>query len=94
VDLTLELFAPLVGDTFTIRAADGEIEAVLASADPGTPAPAGHRQPFSLVWRAPADVQLQQGTHVVEHPAIDAEAVFLVPIGAGPDGIEYQAIFS
>jgi hypothetical protein len=46
------------------------------------------------VWRAPADVQLQQGTHVVEHPAIDAEAVFLVPIGAGPDGIEYQAIFS
>lgn len=94
MELTLERFQPLVGDTFTIRAADGEIDAVLTSAEPGTAAPGGNPEPFSLVWLGPTDAQLQQGMHVIEHPALEASAIFLVPIGASQAGIEYQAIFS
>lgn len=92
--LSLGLFAPHVGDTFTIYAADGAIEAELVSAEPGTPVPGGAAEPFSLLWLGPPAPQLQQGLHVVTHPALEPAEIFLVPVGPQGDAVQYQAIFS
>lgn len=92
--LSLELLAPLVGDTFTLQAADGFIEAELVGAEPGQAVPGGAPEPFSLLWRGPKAPQLQQGMHVVAHPAIEPAEIFLVPVGVDADGTLYEAIFS
>lgn len=92
--LTRELFAPLVGDTFTLQAADGYVEAVLEQVEVGQPVPGGAPEPFSLLWLGPAAPQLQQGMHVVAHPEIEPAEIFLVPVGPHGAGMRYQAIFS
>lgn len=94
MSLSLSLFAPLVGESFTLQAADGFVEAELLSAQPGHPAPGGAPEPFSLLWRGPQAPQLQQGMHVVAHPAMEPAEIFLVPVGVDADGTQYQAIFS
>jgi hypothetical protein len=95
VDLTLDLFAPLVGDAFVIRAADGAIEAELvdavAATHPGDPA--AQRDPFSLTFRGPEAPALQQGIHEVVHPALEPVTLFLVPLGPADGGPQYQAVF-
>ena len=63
-ELSVERFAPLVGETFVLRAADGQIEAELIEAVATGDAPAeGMRAPFSLMWQGPRAPQLQQGVH-------------------------------
>ena len=93
-ELTLKTFEPLVGDAFVIRAADGAIDAVLTEAASAGDANGAPREPFSLVWRGPLDAPLQQGLHQVEHPSLEPEVMFLVPIGRTADGLDYQAIFN
>ena len=51
------------------------------------------RVPFALVFRGPAGDVLPQGTYHVEHDALGAFDLFLVPIGADADGVRYEAVF-
>lgn len=92
--LTVERLTPLVGHTFTLRAADGEIEAELETVSPGAPAAESTRTPFSIVFLGPVAPALQQGIHEIEHPALGAVAIFLVPIARDGDGSRYEAVFS
>lgn len=95
MDLTLELFTPLVGQDFTIRAADGGIQAELLSATPGTgSAMPGGREPFLITFRGPTAPRLQQGLHDVAHPTLEPVTIFLVPIGLDDDGATYEAVFN
>ncbi|MEH3052927.1 MAG: hypothetical protein PGN13_02825 [Patulibacter minatonensis] len=92
-ELTVDAFAPLVGSTFVLRAADGEIQAELVGATPSPhPVPEGIRAPFTLTWIGPPEPRLQQGIHAVEHPRL-AEPIelFLVPVGPPTDAPEYEA---
>lgn len=95
-DLTVDAFAPLVGDTFVLRAADGSIDATLVDATATGDAPAPElRAPFSLLWEGPAAPRLQQGIHEVQHAAFDEPlVVFLVPVDQTETGMRYQAVFN
>jgi hypothetical protein len=47
-------------------------------------------RPFSVVFRGPGEPLLAQRIHRIEHPALGALDLFLVPVGPG----RYEAIFT
>jgi hypothetical protein len=95
-----EDFAPYLSQTFVMRPASDtslapravELIEVHAAGHPGAPASA--RAPFSITFRDPAGGVLPQAIYLVEHDALGALEIFLVPIGSGPEGTRYQAVFS
>jgi hypothetical protein len=94
--LTHEDFAGLVGDRFRLVAgpeAALEVELIEATALRAA-AEAPRRQPFSLVFRAPASVVLPQRIYRVEHARFGALDLFLVPIGPDAQGMRYEAVFN
>ncbi len=56
-------------------------------------APAGFES-FSLEFRGPAGSILPQATYGLEHPALGALAIFLVPVGASSEGVDYESVFN
>ncbi len=99
-DLSLDHFEGRIGEQFTIQpGGDGESQALTAelveaeTAGSGTPHEEGARAPFSLVFRAPSEPVLEQGTYEVGHGEMGSAPIFLVPVGQDDDGIEYQAVF-
>ncbi|MBE0611635.1 MAG: hypothetical protein IH609_19800 [Dehalococcoidia bacterium] len=54
----------------------------------------GGRQPFSLVFRGPANPLLPQAIYRLESDAVEPLEIFLVPIGRDADGVTYEAIFN
>jgi hypothetical protein len=92
-ELTLATFEPHVGETFTIAAVSGDVELVLDSASALGERPGG-RDPFSLVLRGPPRPQLAQAIYRLEHAALGALEIFVVPIARDDDGTTYEAIFT
>jgi hypothetical protein len=95
--LTVDTFAPRIGETFRIDLPDGAIALQLVAADLlGEPAGEGGaaRAPFSIVFRGPHEVLLPQRTYRLEHDDLAALEIFLVPIGPDEDGLRYEAVFS
>jgi hypothetical protein len=94
--LTLDVFSPLVGQTFQVylqpeQAVQLElVEARPLSAD-NSPR---QRPPFMLTFRGPAQFVLPQRIYRVEHQAIGAHDIFVVPLGPGPGGMIYEVIFN
>ena len=88
--LFVDDFAALRGDRFRI-APDGapafEAELVEVSEIPREP---GGRAPFSLVFQGSPDPPLPQRIYRVEHDALGAIEIFLVPIAAD----RYEAVFT
>jgi hypothetical protein len=91
--LTASDFAPRLYERFRVAPAEGAaFDADLievAEAEPGS----GRRQ-FSLVFRGGASPPLPQGIHRVEHEALGALDIFLVPLGPDHVGQRYQAVFT
>jgi hypothetical protein len=89
-------FAPHLGETFRIQANDSawaEMTLIEATAlGEGAPA-AGRRAPFSIVFRGPRDPVLPQQIYRMEHAALGAFDLFLVPIGPDREGMRYEAVF-
>ena len=100
-NLTLESFQPSVGNTFRIRASpeqtiDAELIEARALADPGR-SPKGassQRRPFALLFRTTLKGALPQRIYAVEHDALGAYELFLVPVGPDSVGMVYEAIFT
>lgn len=94
-EVTLQTFAPLVGEDFRVdagRAGKFELKLSDASERPGDPnAP---RPTFVLTFRGPADAVLAQGTYLFEHPTTGALEIFIVPFAADAEGASYEAIFA
>lgn len=96
-NLTLDTFAPLQAQTFTLTLDDGAtlpLTLVEATALPGNAFPGRQRDPFQLRFKGPLSVLLDQRIHPMHHPALGALSLFVVPIGREPDGYIYQAVFS
>jgi hypothetical protein len=88
--LTKDDFAALVGDRFRIAPDDAPaFDAELVAVDEIAREPGG-RAPFSLVFQAGPAPPLPQRIHRVEHAALGALAIFLVPVGPG----RYEAVFT
>jgi hypothetical protein len=96
-DLTLESFAPVVDDDFTLHAGAGAepLTLRLAEATAGGP-PFGPRSrpPFALLFRGPAGPILPQRIYRLEHPTLGAFELFLVPLEPDAGGARYEAVFA
>jgi hypothetical protein len=51
-------------------------------------------QPFNLHFKGPRSERFGQGMRRLEHPALGALDIFLVPIGADATGLLYEAVFN
>jgi hypothetical protein len=97
-ELALDTFAGRVGEAFSVRGVPGSGEpVVLALAEAvavGEAAATGARVPFSLLFTGPAENILPQGIYRVEHEALGATEIFIVPLAPAGDGARYQAVFA
>jgi len=97
MDLTCELFAARVQETFTVSSDDLSVTMVLVEAKQGRGrnAPAGVRSdPFSLYFKYAGDPYPPQGMYTFTNPALGELAIFVVPVGREQDGVIYEAIFN
>ncbi len=92
-DVRLEHFAGLLGETFRVEV-DG---AAAVNLELTEATKAGGDRPdnaFSVVFKGPRERRLEQQIYDVEHGALGALSIFLVPIAERPDGYLYEAIFT
>lgn len=94
-DLRLETFEPHVGSRFDVTAGDGTLAFDLTDTRAlGAARPGYARAPFGLTFRGAGPQKLPQAIYRLEHPALGALEIFLVPIGRDGDGFLYEAIFT
>jgi hypothetical protein len=101
-ELNVGQFSPYVNSPFRLQAGPSEvvvIELVEARRLGYDSVPAGttpRREPFSLIFKGPAQPRIEQGTYPVEHDVMEPIALFLVPVMPDPtDGRpRYEAIFT
>jgi hypothetical protein len=94
--LSLEMFEPEVGGAFTISFTDAQFDLRLREATAlGHHASHIHtRPPFSLLFVCDDRRILGQGAYAIEHERLGMLEIFLVPVGADDDGVQYQAVFN
>jgi hypothetical protein len=94
VELTLETFAPVVGEAFTVGGEGGaKVELLLVEATAKDMGPHAPRPPFSLLFQGPAEPVLPQATYRFEHGSLGAMGIFIVPLGRDEHGATYEAVF-
>jgi hypothetical protein len=52
------------------------------------------RRAFSIILRASKEIVLPQRIYRVEHAALGALDLFLVPLGPDQEGMRYEAVFT
>ena len=94
--LTLELFQPEVGSTFSIGFSDARFDLELREASAlKYHNPKLHtRHPFALTFVCPDQRVLQQGCYAIDHERLGLLEIFMVPIAADEDGVQYEAVFN
>jgi hypothetical protein len=60
------------------------------------PMPEGQRpvERFSLLFRGPGDIFMQQGTFTLDHPEMGEQTLFIVPVGRDEQGFKYEVVFN
>ena len=94
--LTAEDFAPLADTEFVAALAAGA-KAPLRLVEIGHYPFSGvgsRPAPFSLIFEGAAATALTQRIYHIEHPAMAALDIFLVPVGREGDRIRYEAVFN
>lgn len=91
----LDRFTPHVGEKFEVALSQGSlrIELVEATALPAYTG-AHSKGSFSLVFRAPKDCELAQGSVALDHEKVGWVILYLVPIGEDQDGRYFEAVFN
>lgn len=101
--ITYPTFAGREGERFVVRIDDEaslsvELESVTNHGPPGprneSATLAGGGESFSLVFRFPPTPMLAQATYLFEHDELGTFPIFIVPVGAKPDGLRYEAVFN
>ena len=90
--LTLAHFAPHIGQSFALTSQQAPASLRLLSAQSSLHRQHAGRQGFSLVFAG--QPELTQAVHPLVHPSLGALNIFLVPIGPGEQGQQYEAIFN
>lgn len=92
-NLTKEKFAESLNTKFRVGAETaGTVEIELVQLVEGVSTP--RQEQFSLLFLGPLDRFLMQKTYRVEHDSLGEFDMFLVPVGRGQDGFQYEAIFN
>jgi len=95
--VTADTFSPYVGESFQLRLSEGDhvpVTLIAAEERPGAASGTPLRTPFSLLFRPPPGIVPRQETYRVEHRAIGALEIFLVPVTPDAEGPRLEAIFS
>ncbi len=99
--LELSRFEPLVGQSFDLLLEQAEpVQLELREAGPvgelsaKQAAELGKRLPFSLVFRGPAEMLLEQSIRTLRHPETGELAVFLVQLDSNAEGSLFEAVFT
>ncbi|MEO6500588.1 MAG: hypothetical protein ABIQ09_01610 [Jatrophihabitantaceae bacterium] len=101
--LSFEDFHRRIGQTFTVRfgdegAGEGHVgdddasEIVLADCIRG--AAHGRARSFTLLFRTGPDAPREQGNYLLSREDFGPSPIFLVPVRATPDGVEFHAVFN
>jgi hypothetical protein len=97
--LRFEDFSARVGQSFTMRfgaddpaGAGGICELVLT--DCARSSIPGASRSFNLLFRAGADAPREQGSYLVSREDFEPAPIFLVPVRALPNGLEFHAVFN
>ena len=99
LELELEAFEPLAGDTFRVTPSEGEpFDVVLAAVEPtpyGDPSTYnGRKTPFSLLFLAENGAHVPQQICAVAHPDHGETDLFVVPLGPQGSAMRYEAVIS
>jgi len=86
-------FSGRVGMPFTVEL-DPDGAATLTLTQCGPLLRAGGYSSYTLTFLGAAGQPLAQGTFVFSADGIDSTPIFIVPIGATTDGIQYEAVFN
>jgi hypothetical protein len=89
--LTLEDFSGRVGTTYEVLVDGAPLPLRLDEAEPLSDSGRTGGS-FRLMFRGPGDPVLPQATYQFRRDA-DLCEIFVVPVGRGPDGIAYEAVF-
>ncbi|HEX8305560.1 MAG TPA: hypothetical protein VF612_11840 [Jatrophihabitans sp.] len=73
-------------------AGDGAGELVLLECTLG--ASHGRSRSFSLLFRGGPDAPREQGSYLLSREDFGPSPIFLVPVRATPDGVEFHAVFN
>ncbi len=99
--LTKDSFSPYLGQAFRVQLdPDNALELELTEVTAFDSRPEQYnssirRDPFSILFRGPADVPLDQGMYRIEHDEMGViETLFMTPIGADQKGRYYEAVFN
>lgn len=93
VELTKQHFDPLVGEIFRMDGPEGGIGLRLVAAK-ALGAALRDGGAFALNFMGPAAPRLDQATYRMRHEKLGESDIFIVPVGKGPEGITYEAIFT
>lgn len=89
--LTCEMFAPLTSQVFQ----SGEVELKLKVAKVlGNRRHEASREPFSLLFQGPPGMRAGQGIYRLAHQSLGELEMFITQVADGPDGSEFEAIFT
>ena len=95
--LTRDVFAQCLNQTFLIHVEGREpletelieVRGLVAGDDDPD-----RRQPFSLIFRGPADVPLEQSVFKIENETLGELGLFLVTVGPDQEGLRHEAVFT
>ena len=90
---TMQTFSEHLNTSFRLRLNDADaMEAQLVEVrDNGTTT---YQEQFSLIFRTPRDRPPQQGLYKIEHEKLGEFELFLVPVRADRQGMNYEAVFN
>ena len=103
--LTCEMFAERLGESFIVEMPERTLEFQLievkslgspdGSEGWGSPGTEMREESFSIVFRGPLDILLDQGMVKISHEQMGTiDGLFLVPIAVDDRGRYYEAVFN
>jgi len=95
--LTVETFEPHIGSSFWVEFPnDAKVELQLTRVAKVMESEAAQldRHPFSLFFIGPKSFLLKQHIYSVRHDELGSMDIFLVPVGAGGETYDYEAVFT
>jgi hypothetical protein len=92
---TVATFEGHEGETFSVRDSAPPVAMTLATVTTwGRPFRSGARQPFTLLFHGPLEPVLPQAVYHLDHEAVGAVDLFLVPLGPDQEAMRYEAVFA
>jgi hypothetical protein len=90
-----DTFAPLAGHAFLTTTASGPVEIQLSGVKKlGHRRAEATRDPFSLAFRGPQGLRVSQGTYLFACEGLGEIELFITQVADGPQGSEFEAIFT